>query len=151
MYFPVNGWDLNFVVEGESRCFHCCSHGWFFFGGGGLLSHFIACRYAIQKHSLLRGIIPCVVSRCYTFCFSWPAKLLGSPSFTVEFHREQLYLPNQHKCLVLQQFLQQQLFSTVFTLHISFVCGCGWVLWPVGLNDTGSAPFKYFDLLVYPL
>jgi hypothetical protein len=35
------------------------------------------------------------------------------------------------------------------TLHVLFVCGCGWASLPVFINNTGSAAFKHFGPLVH--
>jgi hypothetical protein len=37
----------------------------------------------------------------------------------------------------------------VSTLHVLFVCGCGWASLPVCINNTDSADFKHFDPLVH--
>jgi hypothetical protein len=35
------------------------------------------------------------------------------------------------------------------TLHVLFVCGCGWASLPVCINNAGSAAFKHFGPLVH--
>jgi hypothetical protein len=39
--------------------------------------------------------------------------------------------------------------NCLITLHILFVCGCGWVSLPVCINSTSPAAFKHFDSLIH--